>query len=88
MFQNDTDIPASDLTDCTSFEPGDVSITLQFKKIISEDKKVFSQLRVDLKVRKFFSIIKNVKLGNMVDMKPLNLRLKKNNCKKLVQLPM
>lgn len=49
-FQSDTEIPASEIPDSSSYEPGNVSITLQFKRITGEDEKIFSQLRVELKV--------------------------------------
>ncbi|XP_035214863.1 synaptotagmin-C-like isoform X2 [Stegodyphus dumicola] len=46
---SDTEIPAPDNRETSPFEPGNVSITLEYKQIIGQDKEIFSQLRVDLK---------------------------------------
>lgn len=46
---SDTEIPSNEMRESSPLEPGNASITLQFKRIIGEEKKVFSQLRVDMK---------------------------------------
>ncbi|GBM17122.1 Synaptotagmin-1 [Araneus ventricosus] len=46
---SDTEVPVIEVTENPPFDRGNVSITLQYKRIIGDDKKVFNQLRVDLK---------------------------------------
>ncbi|GFS88099.1 synaptotagmin-1 [Nephila pilipes] len=46
---SDTEVPTIEVPENPSLDRGNVSITLQYKRITGEDKKIFNQLRVDLK---------------------------------------
>ncbi|GFW06540.1 synaptotagmin-9 [Trichonephila clavipes] len=46
---SDTEVPALEVPENPSLDRGNVSITLQYKRITGDDKKIFNQLRVDLK---------------------------------------
>lgn len=46
---SDTEMPSVEVKDNSIVDRGSVSITLQYKRIAGEDKKVFLQLRLDLK---------------------------------------
>ncbi|PRD34634.1 UNVERIFIED_CONTAM: hypothetical protein NCL1_13995 [Trichonephila clavipes] len=48
-MQSDTEVPALEVPENPSLDRGNVSITLQYKRITGDDKKIFNQLRVDLK---------------------------------------
>ncbi|XP_054709723.1 synaptotagmin-C-like [Uloborus diversus] len=46
---SDAEMSSIEVRENIPVEPGHVSITLQYKRIVGDDKKVFTQLRMDLK---------------------------------------